>query len=116
MEIRRIDYQTMWFAFGKPFPTESLLFDRESAKPLAAMPTTPWKLKQADHCIQLHYRMNETTRVLGLGENLRGMNKRGGLYESFCTDDPIHTPGKKSLYGAHNFLSGGCSGTIRTFH
>jgi alpha-glucosidase len=42
--------------------------------------------------------------VYGLGEQVRGINKRGWLYESNCSDDPTHTEGKHSLYGAHNFL------------
>ncbi|QXM06386.1 TIM-barrel domain-containing protein [Crassaminicella indica] len=54
--------------------------------------------------IKLSYKMGDDDIVLGLGENQRGMNKRGGIYESFCSDDPLHTSDKKSLYGAHNFL------------
>lgn len=50
------------------------------------------------------YRMAEHDRVYGLGENLRGMNKRGWIYESKCTDDPNHTEDKRSLYAAHNFF------------
>ncbi|MGN0498618.1 MAG: TIM-barrel domain-containing protein [Acutalibacteraceae bacterium] len=42
--------------------------------------------------------------VYGLGEAIRGINKRGWRYESFCSDDPIHSEDKKSLYGAHNFI------------
>lgn len=42
--------------------------------------------------------------VYGLGETVRGINKRGWKYVSFCTDDPVHTEGKESLYGAHNFI------------
>jgi len=42
--------------------------------------------------------------VFGLGQNVRGMNKRGYIYEAFCSDDPTHSPDKKSLYGAHNFF------------
>lgn len=42
--------------------------------------------------------------VYGLGQNMRGLNKRGFVYESFCSDDPNHTPDKRSLYGAHNFF------------
>ena len=42
--------------------------------------------------------------VYGLGENVRGINKRGWLYESKCSDDPNHTESKLSLYGAHNFI------------
>lgn len=50
------------------------------------------------------YEMGERDRVYGLGENLRGINKRGWIYESKCTDDPIHTEDKHSLYAAHNFI------------
>lgn len=50
------------------------------------------------------FELAEGDVVFGLGENVRGMNKRGYVYESFCADDPSHTPDKTSLYGAHNFL------------
>ncbi|MBQ8638735.1 MAG: alpha-glucosidase [Lachnospiraceae bacterium] len=43
-------------------------------------------------------------QVYGLGENLHGINKRGGIYVSNNTDDPNHTESKTSLYGSHNFL------------
>ncbi len=48
--------------------------------------------------------MDDKTRVYGLGEAVRGINKRGWIYESFCTDEPFHTEDKRSLYGAHNFI------------
>lgn len=48
--------------------------------------------------------MQKRTRVLGLGEQIRGINKRGWVYESYCTDEPNHTEEKRSLYGAHNFI------------
>lgn len=48
--------------------------------------------------------MDEEDIVYGLGENVRGMNKRGWIYESNCTDDPVHLEETKSLYGAHNFI------------
>lgn len=42
--------------------------------------------------------------VYGLGANLGGINKRGRLYESYCTDEPHHTEDKIKLYSAHNFF------------
>ena len=42
--------------------------------------------------------------VYGLGETMRGINKRGGRYISFNYDDPHHKPDMPSMYGAHNFL------------
>ena len=50
------------------------------------------------------YHMTAKTRVFGLGEQVRGINKRGWIYRSFCTDEPNHTEEKSSLYGAHNFI------------
>lgn len=38
------------------------------------------------------------------GESNRGINKRGFIYTSNCTDDPEHTEDKHSLYGAHNLI------------
>ena len=50
-------------------------------------------------------KMDERTRVYGLGETMRGINKRGWIYESRCTDEPFHTEDKRSVYGAHNFIA-----------
>lgn len=50
------------------------------------------------------YRMGKDDRVYGLGEAVRGIDKRGWIYDSLCTDDPFHTEDKRSLYGAHNFI------------
>ena len=48
--------------------------------------------------------MADSDIVYGLGEAPRGINKRGWVYNSFCSDDPFHTETKLSLYAAHNFL------------
>lgn len=48
--------------------------------------------------------MTEDEIVYGLGENVRGINKRGWIYSSDCTDEPNHQEDTRSLYGAHNFL------------
>ena len=50
------------------------------------------------------YIMDEEDIVYGLGESNRGINKRGFIYTSNCTDDPEHTEDKHSLYGAHNLI------------
>ena len=50
------------------------------------------------------YNMNPKDLVYGLGETVRGLNKRGWHYASNCADDPSHTEDKMSLYGAHNFF------------
>ena len=42
--------------------------------------------------------------VYGLGETMRGINKRGHRYISFNYDDPEHLDDMPSMYGSHNFL------------
>ena len=54
--------------------------------------------------MQYRVRMSDGDVVYGLGENVRGINKRGWVYESKCSDDPNHAESKRSLYGAHNFI------------
>ncbi|WP_297632988.1 TIM-barrel domain-containing protein [uncultured Clostridium sp.] len=53
---------------------------------------------------KLIYGLDKKDLVYGLGENVRGINKRGWIFESYCTDDPNHAQDKRSLYGAHNFI------------
>lgn len=52
----------------------------------------------------LNLKLEKDDLVYGLGENVRGINKRGWIFESYCTDDPNHAQDKRSLYGAHNFI------------
>lgn len=52
----------------------------------------------------LTYVMKKKTVVYGLGETLRGINKRGWLYVSNNSDEPHHEEGKHSLYASQNFL------------
>ena len=93
------------FTFGNPIPTDATVVAMEAstgAIPYMAMSfesdetTTPG--------IVLTYTMDPDAIVYGLGENVRGINKRGWIYESKCSDDPHHNEGKRSLYAAHNFF------------
>ena len=68
--------------------------------PLSSDEPKPFSL--SDGVFSLH--VDEHMRIYGLGESIRGINKRGWIYESFCSDDPFHTEEKRALYGAHNFL------------
>lgn len=104
VKIVRVNNHCIRLRYGKPIDTESLEYNTQNAEELKTLPSLPLEIEEKENSITLSYIMGEATKVLGLGENVRGMNKRGGLYESFCTDDPFHTPDKKSLYGAHNFL------------
>lgn len=65
------------------------------------METIPYLTKEPDG---FSYAMEPQDVLYGLGENVRGINKRGWVYESKCSDDGNHTEGKSSLYGAYNFM------------
>ncbi len=65
------------------------------------METIPYLTREPDG---FSYAMEPQDILYGLGENVRGINKRGWVYESKCSDDGNHTEGKSSLYGAYNFM------------
>lgn len=87
------------FQYGKPFPTESVVMEFEKEE--GGFPFGEIHLEKGFH---FTYQLGEDDIVYGLGEANRGINKRGYTYTSWCTDDPIHTEDKKSLYAAHNFV------------
>lgn len=84
------------YTFGKPIETDAVVLQMENADqsvPYVTMKETGFT-----------YDMEKSDIVYGLGENVRGINKRGWVYQSRCTDDPSHTEDKRSLYAAHNFI------------
>ena len=87
------------YVYGEPFETEALTETLETAE---------GKPGYGEICAEdgfsFTYIMDEEDIVYGLGESNRGINKRGFIYTSNCTDDPEHTEDKHSLYGAHNLI------------
>lgn len=88
------------FTFGAPICTEAVV---EKFSP-AENKNFPFKNRIENGKFIFEFDMNDSDIVYGLGEAPRGINKRGWVYESFCSDDPFHTETKSSLYAAHNFL------------
>lgn len=88
---------------GKPFNTEAVV-DFSTVKDISIGDLPEYLDLKTGDSLELSFIMGDDDIVYGLGENVRGMNKRGGIYDSFCTDDFDHTPDKRSLYAAHNFL------------
>ncbi len=102
MRTYKNEKQIKKISFGNLFPTDTIIdgsflesdFKYQSLFELSDLKTE----------VILKFKFKEDDVVYGLGENLRGINKRGYQYESFCSDEPKHLPGKKSLYAAHNFF------------
>ena len=84
------------YSFSPIYETGAVVKDL----PISEGSPLPFTLAEQSFTLQ----MDENTRIYGLGETVRGINKRGWVYESFCSDDPFHTEDKRSLYGAHNFI------------
>ncbi len=88
------------YVFGDPIRTEAVVSrigEGDSLRYFAVEETEDGRLifsrALSDHDV-----------LYGLGETVRGINKRGWIYVSDCTDETSHTEEKRSLYGAHNFL------------
>lgn len=84
------------YSFGNPIETDAVVKD---------IAETEWKegvfRKEGN---SFHYTLRPGEIIYGLGENVRGMNKRGWRYVSECADNPNHCEHTSSLYGAHNFI------------
>ena len=85
------------YRFGNPLNTEAVV----ESIPYGEGSVPFLKISEGD---RITYGMEEDTRIYGLGEQVRGINKRGWIYVSDCTDDPNHREDTHSLYAAHNFL------------
>ena len=88
---------------GQPFNTDAVVDYRNISE--GSVESLPSFLHLSiKGSFSLSYLLGKRDIVYGLGENVRGINKRGGIYESFCTDEFDHTPDKRSIYAAHNFI------------
>ncbi len=86
------------YTFGTPFPTHAVV--REV--PAETGEVQELLVKGEGRVLQLL--LDAEDIVFGLGEQVRGLNKRGWKYISNNTDESNHAEGKHSLYGSHNFL------------
>lgn len=84
------------YSFGKMIPTHTVV------ETFPVQTEAPQFLQQNGN--GWLYEMDKTDVIFGLGENVRGMNKRGFHYISNCTDEFNHGEDKESLYAAHNFF------------
>lgn len=94
------------YLFGSPIKTDAV----RQELPCSPLPVPHFSVSEAP--LTLTCSLDEQDIVYGLGENVRGINKRGWIYESNCSDDPHHHEDKRSLYAAHNFLLVSGSGGV----
>lgn len=99
--MRILNGEIKRYVMGNPFYTGIVIKEIEK---LSINDIKDMDFKMENEFSTLSFIMRDEDIILGLGENVRGLNKRGFIYESFCSDDPNHAEDKKSLYGAHNFF------------
>ena len=85
------------YVYGHPFPTDAVVKEIETAK-------EPLPFFETDNQGSFNYTLAEDDIVYGLGEQIRGINKRGWQYVSWNYDNPNHHEDTRSLYGSHNFI------------
>lgn len=84
------------YVYGDPFFTDAVVKDIEKSED---------KLPYFDVKDGVFtYALSEADIVYGLGEQIRGINKRGWQYVSWNYDNPNHHEDTRSLYGSHNFI------------
>ncbi|MDD3169677.1 MAG: glycoside hydrolase family 31 protein, partial [Eubacteriales bacterium] len=83
--------------YGRVFQTDAVIREISAEKgdcPIACSGDT----------LSFLIEMKEEDIVYGLGENVRGINKRGWKYVSYALDNSHHQEDTNSLYGGHNFF------------
>ncbi len=91
--IRRYD-------FGHPYDTGAVV----RQLPVSTDPMPHFTVKQEGARVSFAVTLGEEDMIFGLGQSVRGINKRGHLYRAWNSDDFSHTENKSSLYGSHNLL------------
>ncbi len=88
------------YIYGNPIETNSVEEDVEECS--SELPYL--KCEPTETGYTFSYILSENDGVYGLGEQVRGINKRGWIYESWNTDDPEIHENRRNLYASHNFL------------
>lgn len=84
------------YTYGTPFPTEATVED------IAPESGSQKYFELEDGAFR--FTLNDQDIVYGLGEQIRGINKRGWQYVNWNFDNPHHHEDTRSLYGSHNFI------------
>ncbi len=85
--------------FGSPIKTLAVVKRIRVSKNLKY-----FQMTEQANSIEFLYKLSKEDFVYGLGETVKGLNKRGTRLVSFNTDINNHTNETESLYGSHNFL------------
>ncbi|MCF6462029.1 glycoside hydrolase family 31 protein [Clostridium sp. Cult1] len=99
MKSYKLKNGTKVYKYGNPIETGAVIEEKIEIKLEEHLDI---RFKEGYSKISLN--LSSEDIVYGLGGNLGGVNKRGRLYESYCTDEPLHIEDRTKLYSAHNFF------------
>ena len=88
------------YIFGNPFPTGATI----QSIPVSEEPMPCFRVIREGQSVSFQLDLSPEEMIFGLGESVRGINKRGHTYRAWNTDVFNHSEDLKSLYGSHNFL------------
>lgn len=88
------------YSFGHPIETGAVVQDLHCEKD---KPRTG-KIRIDEKGFTYIRPLEKETAIYGLGETVRGINKRGWQYVSENEDQSFHMEDVRSLYSAHNFI------------
>ncbi|MBQ9166373.1 MAG: alpha-glucosidase [Oscillospiraceae bacterium] len=86
------------YSYGIPFETDAVV------QPVPLSEGAPQFVTVSHDPLTFTCKLADSDVVYGLGQNVRGINKRGWEYTSSCSDEPNHHEDKRSLYASHNFV------------
>ena len=89
------------YTFGTPLPTDAVV--RSVPAEQGSLPYFTLS-KGEDGSLTFSLILSPEEVLFGLGQGVRGIDKRGHRYESWNSDVFNHTEERPSLYGSHNFL------------
>ena len=89
------------YTFGTPLPTDAVV--RSVPAEQGSLPYFTLS-KGEDGSLTFSLTLSPEEVLFGLGQGVRGIDKRGHRYESWNSDVFNHTEERPSLYGSHNFL------------
>ena len=88
------------YTFGTPLPTDAAVLSLPAEKG----PVPFFALSREGDRVILTRQLQPEDVLFGLGESVRGINKRGSLFRSWNSDVFNHTENTESLYASHNLL------------
>ncbi len=89
------------YTFGTPLPTDAVVM----RLPVQSGPVPYFDVRNGeDGSVSFSLALHPEEVIFGLGQAVRGVDKRGHRYESWNSDVFNHTESQPSLYGSHNFI------------